>query len=141
MLNLKGIGIDIIDVTRIAKLMHNQCFLQRCYTPAELEYCFKKRFPQQSLAGRFAAKEAAGKAIGTGIINKFFGWQDIEIIVINGKPNISLKGKIKQALENASFLLSISHTETQAAAIVYFKCRNFDNISYPELARAIDPNS
>ncbi len=125
MKDIKGVGIDLIDVNRIAKLMHNERFLQRIYTANELKYCFRKRFPERSLAARFAAKEAVGKAIGTGIMNRFLRWKDVEIVRTTGKPSIKLYGPAAELLADAEFQLSLTHTDNLAAAVVYFQCKNF----------------
>lgn len=126
MIKLKGIGIDLIDIDRIEKLKTNEKFLRRVFTEGELEYCFKKRFPERSLAARYAAKEAVGKAIGTGIMNRFLRWKDVEVIRTTGKPSIRLRGPSAVFLTGAEIELSLTHTDTQAAAMVTFECPNFD---------------
>lgn len=126
MKHLKGIGIDLVEVERIAKLKDNRSFLQKCFTPAEIEYCFRQRFPEQSLAARFAAKEAVGKAVGVGIMNKFLRWKDVEVIGSEGKPRIKINGRAGEILKNAEFHLSLTHTSHQAAAIVYFEWERFE---------------
>ena len=122
----EGIGIDIIEVHRIASLKDNQRFLKRCFTPDEIEYCFRKRFPEQSLAARYAAKEAVGKAIGSGVGNSYLPWLDVEVIRSIGKPSIKLHGKMQKALSQPFFLLSLSHTKEYAAAAVIFRCESVD---------------
>ena len=133
MKSLRGVGIDLIDVNRIEKLMHNQRFLQRIYTEGELEYCFRKRFPERSLAARYAAKEAVGKALGTGIMNRYLRWKDVEVVRTTGKPTVKLHGPAAQVLQDAVFELSLTHTDHQAAAMVYFECKNFDEEKFREL--------
>ncbi len=119
----KGIGIDIIEIERVqaAAEKYGANFLRRVFTPAELQYCQRKKtlkYPE--LAVRFAAKEAYSKAIGTGIggfgrKNNGVGWTDIEIVSNSaGKPHISFKGKI---LKKA--LVSLSHSRDYAVASVY----------------------
>lgn len=135
MQNLKGVGIDLIDVDRIAKLKDNQRFLQRVFTAGELEYCFRKRFPERSLAARYAAKEAVGKALGTGIMNRYLRWKDVEVVRGTGKPSIKLHGPAGEVLEGAMFELSLTHTDSQAAAMVYFECKNFDEKKFRELTK------
>jgi len=132
MKNLKGVGLDLIDVPRINKLKDNTKFLERVFTEQELAYCFKKRYPERSLAARYAAKEAVGKAISTGIMNRYLRWKDVEVIRTTGKPYIKLHGPAAQFLTNAVFHLSLTHTDTQAAAIVYFECENFDEENFRE---------
>ncbi len=123
---IEGIGIDLIEVERIAKLKDNQRFLDRCFTPGEIEYCRKKRFPEQSLAARFAAKEAAGKALGCGVGNRYLRWKDVEVARSTGKPTIKLHGLMSQALKGASFQVSLTHTKGMAAAVVMVKCESVD---------------
>lgn len=127
-------GIDLIDIPRIEKLKDNPRFLKRVFTPNELEYCFKKRYPERSLAARYAAKEAVGKAIGVGIMNRFLRWKDVEVIRTSGKPIIKLHGPAAEFLKNAHFHLSLTHTDTQAAAVVYFECDNFDEENFKKIS-------
>ena len=117
---VEGVGIDFIEVERIARLKNNRRFLQRCFTAAEVEYCLKKAFPEQSLAARFAAKEAAGKALGAGIGNSKLRWKDIEVVRGTGKPEIRLHGRMRDIYPEAKFLLSLTHTNTLAGAVVLF---------------------
>ena len=118
---LIGIGIDIVEVERIERLLARQGdkFLKRVFTKAEVEYCMKKAQPAVHLAARFAAKEAAVKALGTGFA-KGVRMRDIEVVVAdNGQPRIKLHGaaaKKYDALRATSILLSLSHTSEYAAA-------------------------
>jgi len=132
MASLKGAGIDLIDILRIAKLKDDRRFLDKIFTPAEIEYCFGKRYPERSLAARYAAKEAVGKAIGSGIMNRFLGWKDVEVVRTTGKPSIKLHGHAAEFLKDAVIQLSLTHTDTQAAAMVYFECENFDENKFRE---------
>lgn len=132
MKHLRGVGIDLVEVARIAKLKDNHRFLQKCFTPAEIEYCFQQRFPEQSLAARFAAKEAAGKAIGVGIMNKFLLWKDVEVVSSDGKPRLRINGRAGEILKDAEFHLSLTHTSHQAAAVVYFECENFEENKFKD---------
>jgi holo-[acyl-carrier protein] synthase len=112
-------GIDVIEIDRIAHAVDrwSNRFLQRVYTEGEIAYC---RGRAQSLAGRFAAKEAASKALGIGI--RRISWRDIEILPDRrGKPHIYLHGKAAevaawQMLEH--FEVSITHSRTDAIAVV-----------------------
>lgn len=115
-------GVDIIELERlrIAIERHGQRFLQRVYTPDELTHCGERL---ESLAGRFAAKEAVAKALGTGIWRNGIGWTDIEILrdSESGAPQLTLH---HAAAHHAQFLnldewsVSLSHTHTQAIAFV-----------------------
>jgi holo-[acyl-carrier protein] synthase len=117
---VEALGIDIIEVNRIKKALERwgKRFLERVYTPKELAYCLKKRYPEGSLAGRFAAKEAVMKALGTGL-SSGVSWKDIEIVNNKkGKPEVFLYGKIKKILGKGKILISISHTKEDAIAQV-----------------------
>jgi holo-[acyl-carrier protein] synthase len=125
---LESLGIDLIEIERIKKARNRwgKRFLERVYTPGELEYCLKKRYPESSLAGRFAAKEAVMKALGTGL-SMGVSWKEIEIINDKkGKPEITVHGKTKRLLGKRKVLISIAHTRENAiaqAAIVPSPCR------------------
>jgi holo-[acyl-carrier protein] synthase len=117
-----GHGIDIIETARIRHSIeeHGQRFLDRVYTPAEQAYCAKnrKRY-HEHLAGRFAAKEAVLKVLGTGWRGGI-AWTDIEILPEpSGQPKIQLSGeclRIAQQLRITQWHVSISHIETHATA-------------------------
>jgi holo-[acyl-carrier protein] synthase len=117
-----GHGIDIVEIARIKNLVeeHGQRFLDRCFTPAEQAYCAKsdKRYFEH-LAGRFAAKEAVLKVLGTGWRGGI-AWTDIEVLKEpSGQPKIALTGecaKIAKELGIARWHISISHIETHATA-------------------------
>jgi holo-[acyl-carrier protein] synthase len=117
-----GHGIDIVETARIRRSIeeHGERFLDRVYTPAEQEYCArnKKRYFEH-LAGRFAAKEAVLKVLGTGWRGGI-AWTDIEIInEASGQPRVTLSGeslRIATAMGIARWHISISHIETHATA-------------------------
>jgi holo-[acyl-carrier protein] synthase len=121
-----GMGIDVAEVKRIAAVIESQKerFLRRVYTPAEVEYCeqFKNRY--ERFAGRFAAKEAAMKALGTGWTNGV-RWVDLEVVRLpSGRPTLSIKGearKIADRLGVKNIAISITHTAEQAIAQVIFE--------------------
>jgi holo-[acyl-carrier protein] synthase len=117
-----GHGIDIVETARIRTMVesHGAHFLDRCFTSAEQGYCdrsAKRRF--EHLAGRFAAKEAVLKALGTGWRGGI-AWTDVEIILApGGQPQIQLTGECQRiATERgiAKWHISISHIETHATA-------------------------
>lgn len=114
----KGVGTDIIEVKRIRKLSeeYGDRFFQRILTEKEISYCKTFSKPELHIAGRFAAKEAYSKAIGTGV-GKEFSWKDIEILNNEkGKPFINhLK---ENEFSRLRFEVSISHTEEYANAVV-----------------------
>jgi holo-[acyl-carrier protein] synthase len=117
-----GHGIDIVETARIKRSFdeHGERFLDRVFTPAEQKYCAgnKKRYFEH-LAGRFAAKEAVLKVLGTGWRGGI-AWTDIEIVnESTGQPRITLSGecqRIAGELGIASWHISISHIETHATA-------------------------
>jgi holo-[acyl-carrier protein] synthase len=116
-------GVDLIEIERVASALerHGARFLHRIYTPAELAECegdICQHAP--SLAARFAAKEAAAKALGTGIGD--ISWQEIEILhEANGQPVLNLYSQAKDlaaSLGLTTWSLSISHTHSHAVAMV-----------------------
>jgi holo-[acyl-carrier protein] synthase len=121
-----GMGIDIAEVKRIAAVIESQKerFLRRVFTLDEVAYCeqFKNRF--ERYAGRFAVKEAAMKALGTGW-SRGVRWVDLEVVrQRSGRPTLALKGeakKIADALGVKNIVISITHTAEQAIAQVIFE--------------------
>ena len=117
-----GHGIDIVETARIRKLMeeHGEHFLARVFTAGEQEYCAAngKRY-YEHLAGRFAAKEAVLKVLGTGWRGGI-AWTDIEIVKdASGQPRVKLTGECERIAREAGISLwhvSISHIETHATA-------------------------
>ena len=118
-----GTGIDICEVARVREAIDRfgQRFLKRVFTPAEREYCESKRNRIERYAARFAAKEAAMKAIGTGL-RRGVTWQDFEVgREPGGRPTLLVKGRAaefaaKLGMKRAA--LSITHTKEQAMAQV-----------------------
>lgn len=117
-------GIDIVEVARITRLReeHPDRFLDRCFTPAEVEYAKgASRRIDEHLAARFAAKEAVVKALGTGI-NHGISWTDIEVTRdAAGKPGITLSGQaasIADKLGAREWVVSLSHAGPMAIASV-----------------------
>ena len=112
-------GVDIIEIPRIKKTLdrYGERFLKRIFTPDEIAYC-RGRSP--NLAGRFAAKEATMKALGTGV--RGVGWKDIEVIrAESGAPSVKLHGRAKaraDMLQVSELSLSISHSREFAVAFV-----------------------
>jgi len=116
-----GLGTDIVEITRIGQMIerHGELFLQRVYTEAEIRYCQQRKEAMQHYAGRWAAKEAVMKTLGTGF-TRGVGWQDIEVSNHrSGQPRIILSGGAKEiaALRGiGEVLISISHCRTYATA-------------------------
>ena len=119
---IAGMGIDLVAVDRIGNLRkrHGERFLQKVFTSAEVEDCLSRGAPDQGLAARFAAKEAAMKALGTGFAEGV-SWRDIEVESAGGRPVLKLKGKAAHlaGLMGAKiFLVSLTHEKEYAAAVV-----------------------
>src|SRR5437764_10729041 len=117
-----GHGIDIVETSRIRQLLdeHAERFLERCYTPREQEYAARnpKRYVEH-LAGRFAAKEAVLKVLGTGWRGGI-AWTDMEILPEpSGQPRVCLTGECERVAASMGITrwhVSISHIETHATA-------------------------
>jgi holo-[acyl-carrier protein] synthase len=113
-----AVGIDIIEVERVRKAFerHGERFLRRVYTELEIHQC---RGKATRLAGRFAAKEAISKALGTGLHG--VAWREMEIVHLrSGRPSVRLHGKAKQRAELlglSAFDVSISDLEQFSIAI------------------------
>ena len=113
--------MDLVEVARIADLAgkHGERFLKRVYTAGEIEYSMPKAARYQHLAGRFAAKEAVFKALGTGW-GAGVGWKNVEVVSSQpGRPEVHLSGAAAERLERmggSRVHLTITHTEGLAAA-------------------------
>lgn len=112
-------GVDLIEISRIEEVIarHGKHYLERIYTPAELEQSGKRT---ESLAGRFAAKEAAAKALGCGIGD--VTWREIEILGDEqNAPVLTLYGAAKQKADESGYStwsVSISHSQSHSVAFV-----------------------
>jgi len=121
-----GVGIDIIEVSRIRTMMkrHAQRFLDRVFTISEQEYSQRARRAAEHFAARFAAKEAAMKALGTGLADGI-EWTDIEVAHVDtGRPILVLHRRaaaLATALGVTSMHLSLTHVAATAAAVVVFE--------------------
>jgi holo-[acyl-carrier protein] synthase len=121
-----GMGVDIAEVARIRDTIERrgEAFLRRIYTPEEIAYCerFKNKF--ERYAGRFAVKEAAMKALGTGW-SRGVRWVDLEVTrERSGRPTLAIRGeagKIAARLGVKNISISITHTEDLALAQVIFE--------------------
>jgi len=111
------VGLDLIEIARIRRALDRYPdFRERCFTDAERAYCDSRPNPAQSYAGRFAGKEAVGKALGIGVR---FTWKEIEIVG-RPKPGVHLSGRTKAWAERiaaGSIDLSMTHSKELAAAI------------------------
>ena len=121
-----GLGVDITEVDRIQSAIETsgERFLRRIYTPAERAHCEQFKNKYERFAGRFAAKEAAMKALGTGW-RRGVRWVDFEVVrEAGGRPTISLGGAAKEIAAQLGvkrISLSITHTSVQALAQVIFE--------------------
>lgn len=119
---ITGVGIDIVDTARIGALAekHGERFLRRIYTEAEAAYCRGKSDPAPHLSARFAAKEAAAKALGTGIASGV-RFRDIEVLADGGPPRLALHnraGELARKMGVARAHLSLTHERGISAAMV-----------------------
>lgn len=116
-----SIGTDIVECLRIGRMIerHGEAFLQRVYTPREIRFCQTRRRSLEHFAGRWAAKEAALKCLGTGW-REGIGWTDLEIRAdAQGTPNLDLCGTARDRaaeLKIARILISIAHCRAYATA-------------------------
>jgi holo-[acyl-carrier protein] synthase len=114
-------GVDLIEVNRVSEAINKwkDRFLRRLFTDSEIRYSAGKKFYNQHLAARFAAKEAVLKAFGIGW-SRFVKWKDVEILnKKNGKPQIRLHGYLKTLKKEKKIkdiAVSISHTKDYAIA-------------------------
>lgn len=118
-----GIGVDIAETVRIGEALqrHGDRFSRRLFTPAEIDYCEKFRNKAERYAARFAAKEAAFKALGTGW-GEGVRWLDVEIThQPTGKPEVILSGRAKEVADGLGVTragVSISHADHYVVAQV-----------------------
>jgi holo-[acyl-carrier protein] synthase len=113
------VGVDLIEIDRIRRsLARYPNFRERCFTEAERAYCDSRKNPAQSYAGRFAGKEAVGKALGLGVA-RAFAWREIEIVG-RPKPSVMLHGRAAAWAERVragEVDLSMTHSRELAAAV------------------------
>jgi holo-[acyl-carrier protein] synthase len=120
-MQIYGIGIDIVECVRIRRMIerHGELFLRRVYTEREILYCQAKKRATEHFAGRWAAKEAIFKCLGTGW-RKGMCWTDLEIRHDpNGQPNVYVAGAVRErmiACRISDILVSISHCRDYATA-------------------------
>ena len=118
-----GGGVDMIEIARIAEALarYGDRFCQRIYLPEEIRYCRSKKNDAESFAVRFAAKEAAAKALGTGIQHGV-AWRDIEVArAPSGRPTLLFHGRaaeVARKLGVRNAVISLTHSRTQALAQV-----------------------
>jgi holo-[acyl-carrier protein] synthase len=121
-MDIIGLGFDTTDIPRVAEVFerYGDRFLRRVFTEGEIAYCMRRRNPAPHLAGRFASKEAAMKALGTGQSQGVL-WKDIEVVRVSGPPQLQLRGGAAKRAETMGVrksLLTITHSESLAMAQV-----------------------
>lgn len=122
MSNIIGLGLDATDIPRIAASIERfgERFLRRVFTEGEIAYCQRRRYPAIHFAGRFAAKEAAMKALGTGHTPEVL-WKCVEVVRTGGPPRLHFHdGAARRlaAIGASSSLLTITHSDALAMAQV-----------------------
>jgi holo-[acyl-carrier protein] synthase len=122
MLYVLGLGLDATEIARIASAIerYGDRFLKRIFTDGEIGYCTERRVPAIHFAGRFAAKEAAMKALGTGASRGVL-WRDVEVVRHGGPPQLKFHGAASQrfhAIGGRASLLTITHSDDLALAEV-----------------------
>jgi holo-[acyl-carrier protein] synthase len=121
-----GLGLDIAEIDRIESVVarHGRPILERLYTPREIAYCESHKNRFERYAARFAAKEAAMKALGTGW-SRGVRWRDIEVVNMpGGKPTLGLQGAARQIADGLGarhISLTITHSGNLAIAQVIFE--------------------
>ncbi len=120
--NIIGLGLDATDIERIAATIerYGDRFLSRIFTPEEIAYCTRRHDPAIHFAGRFAAKEAAMKALGTGHSHGVL-WRDVEVVRHGGPPQLQLHGGAARRFEKMGgkqSLVTITHSDDLALAQV-----------------------
>jgi holo-[acyl-carrier protein] synthase len=120
-MEIAGLGTDIVECVRIRKMIadHGELFLQRVYTDKEIRYCQARRQAAEHFAGRWAAKEAVLKALGTGW-RRGISWRDVEIRNDpSGQPKVAVRGEAKEIakrMQLKDILITISHCRQFATA-------------------------
>jgi holo-[acyl-carrier protein] synthase len=120
--NIIGVGLDATDIQRIADAIdrYGDRFLRRVFTDGEIAYCMRHRVPAANFAGRFAAKEAGMKALGTGHTQGVL-WRDLEVVRRGGPPQLQFHGGAARrlaAIGGRAALLTITHSDDLALAHV-----------------------
>jgi holo-[acyl-carrier protein] synthase len=113
-----SVGVDIVDVRRIAEaiLRWGDKFVERIYTPDEIDYCLRRARQAESFAVRFAAKEAFAKALKVGRASI---WREVEVVRGDSpRPGVRLHGHARSLVGSRRVDLSLSHAQTHAVAVV-----------------------
>jgi holo-[acyl-carrier protein] synthase len=119
----QGLGSDIIEISRMKTSIerHGQHFLNRLFSQREQDYCFKFQDPVPHFTGKFAAKEAVAKALGTGF-GTHLSWHDLEILNDQkGQPKVFFSEAAYHHFQNPQILVSVSHCADYAVAVAIWK--------------------
>lgn len=120
---MKGIGTDIIEIDRLEKILskYGNKFLSKFFSQEEIDYCKRSRNIGERLAGRYAAKEAVAKALGSGFSSKL-GWQDLKILnTPEGQPYVVFSDVANANFNYPKVLVSISHCKAYATAVALWQ--------------------
>ena len=118
---IRGLGTDIVEIVRVGEMLdrHGEQFLQRVFTTDEVAYCQQRKAYLQHFAGRWAAKEAVMKSLGTGW-SKGVGFRDIEVRSLStGQPTLTLHAEARRTADRCGIgdvLITISHCRAYATA-------------------------
>ncbi len=116
---IDSLGIDIIETKRMKKALQRwgDRFKKRVFSFSEINYCDKKRNPEIYFSARFCAKEAAMKALGTGL-SQGVSWRDFEVVrTKSGKPELEISDRILRRIGKGKMIVSLSHTRDYAVAV------------------------
>jgi holo-[acyl-carrier protein] synthase len=121
-MTLIGLGLDVTEISRITYMLerYGARFKQRIYTEGEIAYCERRKAAASSFAARFAAKEAAMKALGTGRSRGVL-WRDIEVVRTYGPPHLRFHGGAARRfaeMKGTGSLLTLTHARELAIAQV-----------------------
>lgn len=120
---IQGLGNDIIEISRMKGSIerHGLHFLNRLFSKKEQDYCYKFQDPSPHFAGKFAAKEAVAKALGTGF-GSDLSWHDFEILNDErGKPMVFFSEEAKARFKNPKILISVTHCTNYAMAVAIWE--------------------
>lgn len=115
---IRGVGVDSVEIARIARSMAKRGFIERLFTTEECEAFGARGLPPETVAGSFAAKEAVSKALGEPLLIKH--WRQMSITRVNGNPTVALTGELHAYMtqkQGKRIWVSISHDKTRAVAL------------------------
>lgn len=118
---IRGLGTDIVEIVRVGEMLdrHGERFLERVFTEEEVAYCQQRKAYLQHFAGRWAAKEAVMKSLGTGW-SRGVGFREIEVCSLSsGQPSVTLHGDARETADRvgvSDVLITISHCRAYATA-------------------------